>query len=505
MLHSGSGYLTDFLKLQLKGMSYRITNLLLPSLLLTIVFCEGCKKPNNEGNSTIKVTTFVPSEITAISATCGGRIFSADGSYLPIMMRGICWGEETNPTLNDHYKQFDNGGIGEFSGTINGLKTNTTYYIRAFAVTADETFFGEEQRLTTRNGIPIISTTEVSTIGFNWALGGGIVTDDGGLIINELGICWGTEPNPTINNNHQATSTIGTGLFSVYMTNLSPNSIYHVRAYATNDQGTTYGEDESFTINSHYVSNEPSYRNVILEEFSGRTCPWCPDGHVVANEILSAHLGRVFSVAYHAVSSLSPTTYPNLNTSISATIDAGFNCISLPSAVINRSTASVIGRNQWAALTNTQLAQAAECNVGGTVIVNSATRVATITVEVYYTGNSSEGENYLSIAMTQDSILGSQSGSSSNPGQMINGQYVHQHVFRDMITSTWGDVISPTTQGTLITKTYEYQIPESIGSPNGVEVVLEHIHFIAFVTERYQGTPTRPILNANELETIVWN
>ena len=129
--------------------------------------------------------------------------------------------------------------------------------------------------------------------------------------------------------------------------------------------------------------------------------------------------------------------------------------------------------------------------------------MATITVEVYYTGNSAVDENYLTVAMLQDSILGSQSGGSTwNPGQMIGNQYVHMHILRDMITNTWGDAISPTTQGTLITRTYEYEIPETIGTPNGVAVDLNNIHFIAWVSERYQGTPTRPILNANQLEYI---
>ena len=43
------------------------------------------------------------------------------------------------------------------------------------------------------------------------------------------------------------------------------------------------------------------------------------------------------------------------------------------------------------------------------------------------------------------------------------------HILRDIITPTWGDPITPTTQGTLITRTYTYSIPETIGSPNGVE------------------------------------
>ena len=138
------------------------------------------------------------------------------------------------------------------------------------------------------------------------------------------------------------------------------------------------------------------------------------------------------------------------------------------------------------------------------VILNPQTRVATITVEVYYTGNSSASENYLTVAMLQDSILGSQSGGATwNPGQMINGQYVHMHILRDIIQpSAWGEAISPTTQGTLITRTYEYPIPEIIGSPNGVVVDLDNIFFLAWVSERYQGTPTRPILTGCKLDMV---
>ena len=106
------------------------------------------------------------------------------------------------------------------------------------------------------------------------------------------------------------------------------------------------------------------------------------------------------------------------------------------------------------------------------------------------------------MAMLQDSILGSQADYGNyNPSQWLNGQYVHMHILRDVITSSaWGEAIAPTTQGTLITKTYEYQIPESIGSPNGVDVVLDHIFFLAWVAERQQGNAYRPILTACELE-----
>lgn len=256
----------------------------------------------------------------------------------------------------------------------------------------------------------------------------------------------------------------------------------------------------SFTVKAQqYVSTTPSNRNVILEEFTGRNCGYCPDGHVIANQISANNPGRFWAVNVHA-GGYAPVSYPNLNTSDGEAIRAAFGANSFPSGVVSRSTPSAQGRGSWTGLANTQFAQAAECNVAGVVRINPDTRVASITVEVYYTGNSTVGENYLTVAMLQDSIMGSQSGGATNPSQWVNGTYCHMHILRDIVTPTFGEAISPTTQGTLITKTYEYQIPEVIGNPNGVDVVIDHVFFLAWVSEKYQGTPTRPILNACEIE-----
>lgn len=254
-----------------------------------------------------------------------------------------------------------------------------------------------------------------------------------------------------------------------------------------------------------YVSTEPANRNVIIEEFTGRGCQYCPDGHKIANEIMAANPDRVWAINVHA-GGYAQTSYPNFITPDGNVIHGGFTISGYPTGVVNRSTAAGQSRSAWPNLTNAQLNQAAVCNVGGAVRINPDTRVATITVEVYYTGDGAYDENYLTVAMLQDSIMGSQSGMSYNPAQVVNGTYCHMHILRDIIQeSAWGDAISPTTQGTLITKTYEYQIPESIGNPNGVEVKIENIFFLAWVSERFQGTPARPILNACELDmaTIV--
>lgn len=253
-----------------------------------------------------------------------------------------------------------------------------------------------------------------------------------------------------------------------------------------------------------YVSTEPSTKNVVIEYYTGRNCGYCPIAHRVTREIMDDHPGRVYTVAYHC-GSYSPTSRPNCNISFSSQHANAFHLEGTPEGVFNRNTASANGitttGSNWKSAVNQLLNQDATCNIAGVATVNPETRKASITVEVYYTDNSAVDNNYLTVVMVQDSIIGSQADYGDyNPGGWVGTNlYSQMNVLRDIITANWGDAISPTTQGTLITKNYEYTIPESIGSPNGVDVDLDNIRFIAFVSEKYQGTPTRPVLNACQL------
>lgn len=248
----------------------------------------------------------------------------------------------------------------------------------------------------------------------------------------------------------------------------------------------------------NFVSFAPQSKGVLIEEFTGRYCQYCPEGHIVANNIVHNNPGKAWAVNVHG-GNYAPTNYPNFNTNVGEQIMYAFNASSFPTGVVNRNTADAVGRGSWSSLATQELSQTATCNIGGQVVVDPTTRTANITVEIYYTSSSSSSTNYLNIIMLQDSIWGSQSGGSSNPEQYDNGYYCHMHVLRDAVTSTWGDAISQTHVGALITKQYTYQIPQVIGSPNGADVDLDNIYFLAFVTEKYQGAPTRPILNVNEL------
>lgn len=255
-----------------------------------------------------------------------------------------------------------------------------------------------------------------------------------------------------------------------------------------------------------FVSTEKQNRNVLIEEMTGRGCVYCPGGQATVNQIIAKNPERTFTVNVHCLGWMSTTAYPNLNTEYGTPYFSAFTSGGIPAAVVNRmeegGNLKKLHPSESAVYVDKQWAEEAEVNVGGRVVVNPVTRVATITVEAYYTGDSKSETNYLTIMMLQDSIFGSQSGATSNPSQIVNGEYCHMHTLRDVITDTWGDAIAPTTAGTLITKQYVYTIPEVIGEPNGVEVDLDNIHFIAFVTEKKKGSVTQPILNVGGLNMI---
>ena len=72
-----------------------------------------------------------------------------------------------------------------------------------------------------------------------------VVTSDGGSTVTKRGVCWSTSRNPTVSN--YTTNGSGTGTFTSYITGLKKSTRYYVRAYATNANGTSYGNQQIFT------------------------------------------------------------------------------------------------------------------------------------------------------------------------------------------------------------------------------------------------------------------
>ncbi len=99
-----------------------------------------------------------------------------------------------------------------------------------------------------------INTTAVSNIAPTTIQSGGVISSDGGAAITARGVVWGTAPNPTIALSTKTTDGTGIGSFVSNPTGLTPATTYYIRAYYTNANGTTYGNQVTFaTISSFSI------------------------------------------------------------------------------------------------------------------------------------------------------------------------------------------------------------------------------------------------------------
>ena len=165
-----------------------------------------------------------------------------DDGGLEVTARGVCWSTNSNPTISDSHST-DGNGTGNFTSIITGLEDNTTYYVRAYATNGVGTAYGNELTFATPT-LPTVTTIAVTNIDATSATSGGNVTDDGEATVTARGVCWSTSHNPTISDSYTTNGT-GTGSFTSSLTNLTPNTTYYVRAYATNSVGTAYGSEVS--------------------------------------------------------------------------------------------------------------------------------------------------------------------------------------------------------------------------------------------------------------------
>ncbi len=193
------------------------------------------------------VTTSNATNITTTSATCGGNVTSDGGNA--VIERGLCWSTNHAPTMENDSKLNLGNGVGSFTGVIPGLTLNTTYYVRAYAINQRGTAYGEEKHFTTDNGRPAVTTITPTKNGTTVTTGGNVVSNNGSAV-TARGVCYGLTPNPDLGAAHSHTSNgSGNGTFSSTF-EMTTTGVYYVRAYATNANGTAYGEQE--TINHPY-------------------------------------------------------------------------------------------------------------------------------------------------------------------------------------------------------------------------------------------------------------
>jgi uncharacterized protein (TIGR02145 family) len=166
----------------------------------------------------------------------------------PVTAKGVCWSDKQNPDTSGSHSN-DGEGEGSYTSSITNLSCNTTYYVRAYATNGVGTSYGAQVDFKTSDCpavLPTVTTAAISGVSTTTAKGGGEVTDDGGATVTARGVCWSTSHDPEATGSHTTDGT-GTGSFTSDLTSLTCNTPYYVRAYATNEAGTGYGEEVSFS------------------------------------------------------------------------------------------------------------------------------------------------------------------------------------------------------------------------------------------------------------------
>lgn len=184
--------------------------------------------------------------------------------------------------------------------------------------------------------LPTIQTNPVTDITHITAVSGGNVTNNGGAVLSAIGIVWHTQPGPTLSNSSTVEGA-GQGNFTSQMASLIPNTTYYVRAYATNNVGTNYGNEVSFKTNEDPM--EISLRNDLLlylpftgnsQDASGKNNHGTIEGAILTSDRLGNASAAYQFGANKTIRILTPAEELNLTGSFS--ISSWFKAETLPAS-----------------------------------------------------------------------------------------------------------------------------------------------------------------------------
>ncbi len=276
--------------------------------------------------------------------------------------------------------------------------------------------------------------------------------------------------------------------------------VYYNGIFTNIVQAQTESEDFTFIFNPNiFVTQTPQNRTVLIEEFTGTNCGYCPDGHRIADSLVEAYPGIIYNMNVHAGSFAA-----YYKTNVGTLLNSYFFVSGYPSGLISRELvktgdnkyAYAINRGGWGFVAEQLYTKPSYVNVAAKTTIDTLTRKLACEVQAHFTNNSTanNGKNYIHIAILQDSIWGPQSnGKKYNPDKWNDSinKYQHNHMLRELILGVDGENMGGISKGTSYQKTFTYDIPLKISNE---EMVLENISVLVFITE---GEPS----NSSEIQS----
>lgn len=210
------------------------------------------------------ISTLTPTNVSSTFFSSGGVDLADNGAA--ITSRGVCWDTAANPTIGNYFT-VDGTGTSDFISTVAGLDCSTTYYVRAYATNSVGISYGEIHEVTTLEPtIPEVSTLNVTMESNLSASVQAEVVLENCDSVSARGVCWNTTGTPTIADSYIENGT-GAGAFTCQLTDLSFDTTYHVRAFAINGMGISYGEERVFTAT--IPDGSPCYNTPTVTDRDG--------------------------------------------------------------------------------------------------------------------------------------------------------------------------------------------------------------------------------------------
>ena len=200
------------------------------------------------GPTLATLNTLPATNVKTTTVTLNGEILT-DGSP-KYSERGFVYSESSMPTFEDCIKKVTSTltDSKKFSAIITGLTQGKTYYARAYAVNGEkEVYSTNEISFTPSEYLAQVTTQAVTDISRTngRATFHGTIVDAGEPEYTERGFVYATTHNPMIDSDTKVVASgKGRGEFVANATELVVGNTYYVRAYATNSQGTAYGEEK---------------------------------------------------------------------------------------------------------------------------------------------------------------------------------------------------------------------------------------------------------------------
>ena len=257
-----------------------------------------------------------------------------------------------------------------------------------------------------------------------------------------------------------------------------------------------------------FVSKTPENRNILLEEFTGVNCGYCPDGHRISDQLHATYGDKFLAINIHA----GDNSGGYFNTPEGTALNSAFKISSYPSGVISRELVNTgtkvvfgISRSSWGDIASQIMAKPSYVNVAAKSTIDSASRKLTCEVQAYFTDSSpvAAGLNFINIAIVQNNIWAKQSGATNFYPEMYDAatqKYRHNHMLRTLITGVDGEAMPENKKETLYKKTFTYTIPEMISNE---AVVLKDVEIIVFVTQNKPSTIPVPIQDASQFVSVI--